>query len=252
VSAPIPPASQHNPELPRQVDDALARGLAKDPAHRYDSASELVYALREALDESAGETRIVTAQPTPPGRPRRRLPVVLLVLALPLLAAGILAAALLAGGEDETAGTTPQTVKETVTLPGTTVVQTVTTASPETTAPTTTTAATTTAATTEPEPPEDAVALNDQGFALMQAGDYESALAPLEQAVELSSGSGELVEAYAAYNLAFVRLALGDCTGVAELLDRSEQVQGKRKEISQLRRDARRACGKGNEDGDEG
>jgi hypothetical protein len=91
------------------------------------------------------------------------------------------------------------------------------------------------------------VALNDQGFALIQAGDYESAMPPLEQAVELSSGSGELVEAYAAYNLAFARFSLGDCTGVAELLDRSEQVQGERKEISRLRREARRACGSGDE-----
>ena len=39
VSAPIPPASSLNPELPSQVDDALARGLAKEPEHRYDSCS---------------------------------------------------------------------------------------------------------------------------------------------------------------------------------------------------------------------
>ena len=30
ISAPIPPASRLNPELPPQVDDALARGLVKD------------------------------------------------------------------------------------------------------------------------------------------------------------------------------------------------------------------------------
>ena len=249
VSAPIPPASRLNPGLPPEVDAALARGLAKDPAHRYDSAVELVHALRQAVKEAAGTTRIVAAPATPPRR-RLPVPVALVVLGALLLAAGVLAAALLAGGEDgETARTTPQTVttprtvQETVTLPGTTVVETVTTASPETTATTGTTAATTAAA-----PTGDAVALNDQGFALIQAGDFESAIPPLEQAVELSSGSGELVEAYAAYNLAFARLSLGDCTGVAELLDRSEQVQGERKEISRLRREARRTCDGGDKD----
>ena len=51
--------------------------------------------------------------------------------------------------------------------------------------------------------------LNDQGFALMQAGDYEEALPLLEQAVAGLAGSGELTEAYASYNLAFTRLRLG-------------------------------------------
>ena len=107
-------------------------------------------------------------------------------------------------------------------------------AEPTTTAPATTAAA---------PPPADPAALNDEGFALMQAGEYERALPLLQQAVDGLSGSGELVEAYASYNLAFTRFALGDCAGVAELLDRSEQVQGKRKEISQLRREARKSCG---------
>ena len=85
--------------------------------------------------------------------------------------------------------------------------------------------------------------LNDQGFELMKAGDYEGALPLLEQAVAGLSGSGELAEAYASYNLAFTRLALGRCDGVVELLDRSEQIQGKRKEISRLRQEAKKSCG---------
>ena len=142
VSAPIPPASSINPELPSEVDDALARGLAKEPEHRYDSAADLVHALRDALDAAAGGT-IVGALP-PGGQSReRRWIVPLIALGALLLAAGVLAAALLAGDDPKEAVTTaPKTVKETVTLPGQTVVKTVTTEAAPTTAPATTAPAT--------------------------------------------------------------------------------------------------------------
>ena len=51
-----------------------------------------------------------------------------------------------------------------------------------------------------------------------------------------------LTEAYADYNLAYTRFALGRCDGVLELLERSKQVQGNRKEIEALKKDARRQC----------
>ncbi|NUT56350.1 MAG: tetratricopeptide repeat protein, partial [Thermoleophilia bacterium] len=98
------------------------------------------------------------------------------------------------------------------------------------------------------EPSANPAGLNDQGYALMRQGRYEEALPLLEQAVAGLNGSGQLAEAYADYNLAFTRLALGRCDGVVELLDRSEQVQGSRKEIRKLRKEAERRCG----DGDEG
>ena len=85
--------------------------------------------------------------------------------------------------------------------------------------------------------------MNDRGFQLMQEGRYDEALPLLEQAVSGLSGSGELAEAYASYNLAFTRRALGQCEGVVDLLNRSEQVQGKRKEITRLRKEAERSCG---------
>ena len=257
ASAPIPPASKQNPELPPEVDAVLARGLAKDPEDRYDSAAELVHALRDAIADAAGETMVIApATKTPSGR---RGAAAAGMLGGLLVAAGILAAALIAGDRDGQAGAGPQTVRETitlggttvgetitlggttvaqtVTLGGTTVVQTVTTTPPQPTAPTA----------TPTETPPSAQELNDEGFELMQAGDFEGALPLLEQAVALSSGAGGLVEAYAAYNLAFTRLALGSCEGVTELLDRSEQVQGERKEIDRLRRDAERACDGGDD-----
>ena len=71
VSAPIPPASSLNPELPSQVDDALARGLAKEPEHRYETAADLVHALRDALADAAGGTTVGALRP---GRTEPRAP----------------------------------------------------------------------------------------------------------------------------------------------------------------------------------
>jgi eukaryotic-like serine/threonine-protein kinase len=231
VSERIPRASSLNPELPSQVDDALARGLAKEPEHRYEAAADLVHALRDALADAAGRTTVGGLAPVAGGHGRRW--VVPLIALGALLVAGVVAAALLAGDDPEGLATTvpttvPRTVKETVTLPATTVVQTVTTAVEPTTAST--------------APSGNPAELNDQGFELMNNGDYEGALPLLERAVAGLSGSGEVAEAYASYNLAFTRLALGRCDGVVELLDRSEEIQGKRKEIGRLRREAEKSC----------
>jgi thioredoxin-like negative regulator of GroEL len=84
--------------------------------------------------------------------------------------------------------------------------------------------------------------LNDAGFRKMQAGDYQGALPLLEQAVQQLNGTGSTAEAYAEYNLALTRFALGSCDGVLDLLDRSQQIQGKRHEIDRLRHDAQKRC----------
>jgi hypothetical protein len=79
----------------------------------------------------------------------------------------------------------------------------------------------------------------------MQSGNYSDALPLFEQAVSSLSGSGSLAEAYASYNLAYTRLALGSCDGVLSLLERSESIQGKRKEIDRLRHRAEKECSDG-------
>jgi hypothetical protein len=98
----------------------------------------------------------------------------------------------------------------------------------------------------------DGAALNDAGFARMQAGDYEGALPVLERAVDALRGSGTLTEAYARYNLAFTRFALGECTGVLTPLDRSEAIQGHRAAIDELRSDWSSRCAPPAEDDGEG
>jgi hypothetical protein len=77
----------------------------------------------------------------------------------------------------------------------------------------------------------------------MKAGDYQGALPLLERAVADLQGSGSTAEAYALYNLAATRLALGSCDGVSSLLDRSESIQGHRTEIDRARTQASKSCG---------
>ena len=90
---------------------------------------------------------------------------------------------------------------------------------------------------------ESGAELNDRGFQLLQQGDAEGALPLLEEAVSRLGGSSSLAEAYASYNLAVARFANGSCDGVAELLDRSEEIQGRRKEIDRLRKQVEKRCG---------
>jgi Protein kinase domain len=249
VNAPVPSAEKLHPELPDGVDEVLERALAKDPDERPASCGDLVAQLRSAFRGAAAKTRIA---PPPPvvaaGPPARRIHTsrrrgdpshrALVIGAAAFLAAGAILAAVLGAALDED---DPRRAAREPTRTTTT-----TTTQPETTEPP--------ATETETEPPttvaEDPDSLNDRGFALMQSGDYRRARPLLERAVEGLRGTGELYEAYASYNLAFTRFALGECSGVLELLDRSEQVQGERAEINRLYSDAFDACVGGGSDGD--
>ena len=88
---------------------------------------------------------------------------------------------------------------------------------------------------------------------MMLNEDFEGALPILEDAYGTLAGSGTKAEAFTAYNLAFTRFALGSCQDVLAFLDRSEAIQGERKEISKLRHRAEKSCGgnSGSRDGDD-
>jgi hypothetical protein len=243
----VPRASERGVGLPRAVDAVFERALAKDPAHRYETAGALVSALADAL--GAGSTtarRAFAARPTgarQPGRGGWPLPALVgIALAVALLLGVGVAAAFLLGREDDPAGSPDgqapgvQTVTQEVTVQDepTTVVQTIT--SPpeeETTAP-------------GPGPEvsvEEAAALNDEAFGShMQRGDYEGALPLLERAVPALRGtySGDFpYEAYAEYNLGKTLAELDRCEEALPHLERSEELQGRRGPITA----AKRQCG---------
>ncbi len=237
LHAEIPSATALDPSLPAGVDEVFRIALAKEPEARPANALALVSMLRGALaeEESAAApapTRVYAAEPAPARpaaaeprpvyrtRPRRGVLLVAAAAAL-LLVLGFLAAAVIRSGDDFRSTASQGRTRSTVT--------------------TTSSASTSQASSTSPA----AAVLNARGFARMQAGDYAAALPLLRQAVLASNGSGTLTEAYASYNLAYSRFAVGRCDGVTALLDRSQRIQGSRRELDDLRARWRERCGGG-------
>ncbi len=225
VNAPVPSAASLHSELPPGVDSVFARALAKEPERRPRTCAELISDLRAAFrGDSVPATIPVGAAPTRvlPAKPaRRRRRSSLLLGALGLVVAGIAVAALVGAVLDPT-GSEGARARDT--------------------ARSTTTLTTQITQTTQTTVTLGAPALNDAGFALMRAGDFAAARPLLERAVRALRRTGSLTEAYASYNLAYTRLALGECSGVLRLLDRSEAVQGHRREIDDLYRAASDQC----------
>lgn len=231
IYEPVPPASERGVGLPEAVDAVFARALAKNPVHRYPTAAAFVEALADAVHGAAA--------PLPP-RPsrRRRRPMGPLALAgAVLLAVAGLGAAVLAArgdGEAQTPPGQPQTVTQEVTVEGrqTTVVETVNQPPDE----------------AEPGPrggldAEEAAALNDEAFALMQDGRWEDALPLLERAAPALAGTYSddfRYEAYAEYNLGRTLGELARCDEALPHLERSKQLQGNRKEIVEARKSCRK------------
>jgi tRNA A-37 threonylcarbamoyl transferase component Bud32 len=248
---PVPPASERGVGLPRSIDAVFSRALAKDPAQRYPSAKVFVDALRQAFELREEPTRVYGAAPvvtrgqTPSARRRRPSALVPLAgaLAAALVVGGLLAAFAATGGGEKAAeetrpGAAPAPAPEEVTvtlertLPGTTVVRTVTEAVP-------------------PAPPApvvgglsagEAAVLNDQAYGLMRQDRYEEALPLLRRALPALRGSYSSefrYEAYAEYNLGKTLAELGRCSEALPHLERSEDLQGSREPITA----AKEQCG---------
>jgi Protein kinase domain len=62
------PVSTMRPGIPRALDDAIARGMAKDPAARFGTCTELVDASRSGLHDNVAGT-VVAPPPWPGGAP---------------------------------------------------------------------------------------------------------------------------------------------------------------------------------------
>ncbi len=266
VNAPVPSVCDRDATLPCELDPVFERALAKDPEQRYPSCGEFVAALRDALDQAAGTTRGLAAvapaeaATTPyvacpseldaaaaPVR-RRRTRVAPLALAGIVAAtiAGVGLAAILADDDDEReAARTPQVSTLTRTFEATTPTiteQVTVTATVPAAAPRTAeeqeegTPPTTTAAAPGGNSVNEGIALSDQAFRLMQQGNYAAALPVAQRALAMLRGSGHVYEAYANYNVGRSLAETGQCSAALPYIDRSEALQGHRREFDVVRR----------------
>jgi eukaryotic-like serine/threonine-protein kinase len=225
VHAPVPPISAEG--LPPALDPVFRRALAKDPAERYPGAVDFVAALREGLHQAA-PTTLRQGELSPPAAKKRpsgliwALPALLAAL---LLGGGLALAGVFGDGDPQT---TTVVRNQTITQPGTTVTTQLTTTAPATTQ--------TTTPTPPPPPAADGVALTDQATQLLREERWTEAETVARRAVAALAGSGELYEGYANYDLGRALVEQGRCDEAMPYLDRSEELQGNRKEIRQARR----------------
>jgi eukaryotic-like serine/threonine-protein kinase len=244
-----PRASELDVDVPPAADRVLARGMAKEPEDRWDSAGEMVRALDDAL--TAPPPRRAAAAPTaatrpigdrtpPPARParpaaaagspRRRWSAGALIALAALLLVVAGATALIAGGggdpgPEQTARDEP---RATATPEKT--------ATPEATATEEPTAEPTEEPTQEPtaeptaEPQQPAAEGDDPGqlqlqaYDLNRAGRHDEALPVAARAVELCQGSNEISPcAYALFEYARALRLTGDPQSAIGVLEERKQ-----------------------------
>jgi serine/threonine-protein kinase len=203
------------PSFSPELDPVFQRALAKDPEARYPTAAAFVDDLRSAL---------AVPEPAAPQTARRRFLVpALAVLALGLLGGGLALAQVFGGGDPQTLVVTKQGQRQTVTV--------TTEAEPPPPPPPP-------SPTPERPPSADGQELTDQATSLLAQHRWAEAEGVARQAAAKLHGSGELYEAYAEYDLGRALAEQGKCAEALEHLNRSERIQGHRREID----DARSRC----------
>jgi eukaryotic-like serine/threonine-protein kinase len=271
VESDPPKASELAPHLAPAVDGVLLRALDKAPAERWPTASRFVEGLAEALGErieaAASEPR-PAAEP-PDQRPsedvspveaaidptyvvvrrRSRRRAAALALAAALVGVAVVLSLSLGGdeqsaprqeragadggGEREGAGSREGTGRGTERQPNDESGASEGQASPAAPAPAP-------AGGSAKESPE---ALNDRGFALMNAGRYSEAIPPLERAVAtFPENSTELTYAYALYNLGRSLRLAGRPAEAIPILERRMRFENQREVVARELRAARRAA----------
>lgn len=211
-----PPASERSPDLPAAVDDVLARGLACDPAARWDSASRFARTLAAANEPAAMPPPPPNVPPSvpPPAPPEdpptvssealglpsvtrgvaRRPPIAAILLGLAAAAVGLIVGITLLNGDG---GTTTSAGRASAKKERSAAARSKPARDRQAAAPATSTPA--------PAPGsggDSGPALNDQGFQLMNAGRYDEAIPVLQRAVDaFPKDSSDLTLGYALYNL---------------------------------------------------
>ena len=92
----------------------------------------------------------------------------------------------------------------------------------------------------------NAADLTDQATQALADGDYERAEQLARRAVTALQGTGEAYEAYAEYDLGAALVGLGRCDEALQHLERSQALQGERREISRAIKACTKGRGKGN------
>jgi hypothetical protein len=201
------------------------------------------------------------APPPPPAPPRRRRPVgaIALALAALALAAAGLGAALLSAGDDDGGGGGEQLQSERAERPRAGQQdarrqedQPAQQDQPAEEEPEPQAQEPAQPAPAEPEPepapaaPADGAQLNDQGFALMQQGDYAGAIPVLQRAVQaLESNPGDVTYAYALYNLGRSLRLAGRPAEAVPILEQRLQIPNQRGIVRRELEAAQRAAGQG-------
>jgi eukaryotic-like serine/threonine-protein kinase len=263
ATTPPPDVRDHAPDLPAAAAAALARGMAREPGDRQRSAGELASELGDALERS--ETRTIPVATTPTTTvsdrrpPARRAPSFAGPLAaglLALVAVAVVAAVLLSGGgdgddrqadrpaqggsaqrdqgqsngaeRDEAQSEQEQPERAPAEPPP---------AKPAPAKP---------APAHGPVDPAQGAALNEQGYALMQQGDYAGAVPVLRKAVaSWPEDSTDLNYAYALYNLGAALNRSGNAAEAIPYLEKRLNWPNQRGVVKKELKDAQRNAGQG-------
>jgi len=237
-----PPASERDIDVPPAVDRVLARGMAKDPADRWESAGAMVRALDDALTPpprrrppaaGAATTRLPSERSAPAAAPRRRWATGALIALGTLLLVVAGAVALLSGGGSDPQPEPParQEPKATATPERTSTPEEPTATPTPTPSPQPTQAP---AQDATPEPKQkpkksgkgksgssgsSVAQLQLQAFNLNNAGRPDQALPLAQKAVELCKGSTDVTCAYALYEYARALRMTGNPEGAIAALE---------------------------------
>jgi len=249
VMAAVPAASAAGTGLPGEVDRVLRFGMAKEPERRPSTATDLLDRLEEALDGGEvappPEPPTTVAAPIPtPAAPRRRWPGVAALAALAVVAGSAIAIATGAGKDGDEGGPATHAASSSTASrhPAESA------AAPRKAKPKAKKAAPPATTTQQTSPPAtanaDPVALNNQGFALIQQGQATAAVPSLQRAVDgfrTQGRTGQIDYAYALYNLGnALRLSGRPADAIPYLEERLKISNYKRGVVKQELKTARR------------